>query len=235
MGTRGRCRYSIAEWRIWYRDLLAAIDTLTPADVLARWVKVAAPSYDPAGRPPSAETLAAAPRYKYIERDGQWWVRDDDVAERPTGQVGISFDVVGPYLRLSGGEVIRDRGTARRRLGKLADDPNVKTLLGAFLTGRQDGKRKTMSPAILARAMVILGLRDAGMSHLRAVRTWLGWECEFHGPLACSDMFSILESGTRADAAEKQALREFEREVSLANRRTWSRLGVPVRLPPDLE
>ena len=234
MPTRSRLIYSIDEWHAWYRDLLAHMEALTPADALARWVKMAAPAYDPVGLKPSAEVLAAAPRYKYMEVDGSWWVRDDDAAEKPLASPGISFDLVGAYLRLRSGEIIRDRDTARRRLGKLADDPNVAVFLRAFLTGRQDGVRKTMSREILARAMVVLGLRDAGLSHLRAVRAWLSWECDFNGTLASPDMYAILKAGGRANAVDKQRLKDYLRTVCLTNRRTWSQLGVPVRLPREL-
>jgi hypothetical protein len=233
MGARGRCIYSSDEWHAWYGELLAEIDGLTPADVLARWVKMAAPAYDSVGLKPSEATLASAPRYKYIEADGQWWVRDDDAAEKPLGP-GISFDVVGPYLRLPSGEIIRDRDTARRRLGRLTDDPDVEIFLRLFLTGRQDDKRKTMSKEILARAMVVLGLRDAGLSHLRAVRDWLSCECDFNGSLASPNMYAILKSGGRANAVDKQRLKDYQRTVCLTNRRTWSQLGVPVRVPHEL-
>jgi hypothetical protein len=137
-------------------------------------------------------------------------------------------------LRLRSGEIIRDRDTARRRLGKLADDPNVAVFLRAFLTGRQDDKRKTMSREILARAMVVLGLRDAGLSHLRAVSAWLSWECELTGTLASPDMYAILTFRGRANAVDKQRLTDYLRTVCLTNRRTWSQLGVPVRLPREL-
>jgi hypothetical protein len=231
--TRTRCIYSSAEWHTWYRDLLAEMDAFTPADVLARWAKMAAPAYDPVGFKPSEEILAAAPRYKYIEVDGQWWVRDDDAVDKPLGP-GISFDVVGAYLRLRSGEIIRDRDTARRRLGKLAGDPSLADLLRAFLTGRQDESRKTMSREIRARAMVVLGLRDAGLSHLQAVRAWLTWECESNGALADRGMCTILESGGRANAVDKQRLKDYQRTVCLTNRRTWFQLGVPVRVPGEL-
>ena len=72
MPTRSRLIYSIDEWHAWYRDLLAHMEALTPADVLARWAKTAAPAYVPVGLKPSAEVLAAAPRYKYMEVDGSW-------------------------------------------------------------------------------------------------------------------------------------------------------------------
>ncbi len=234
MPSRARLIYPIDEWHAWYSDVLADMEALTPADVLARWVKMAAPAYDPVGSKPSADVLAAAPWHKYLEADGQWWVRDDDASEKPLGRSGISFDVVGPYLRLRSGEIIRDRDTARRRLGKIADDPNVAVFLRAFLTGRQDDKRKTMSREILARAVVVLGLRDAGLSHLRAVRTWLSWECESDGALAAPDMHAVLKAGCRANAVDRQRLRDYQRTVCLTNRRTWTQVGLPVRVPREL-
>jgi len=91
-----------------------------------------------------------------------------------------------------------------------------------------------MSREILARAMVVLGLRDAGLSHLRPVRAWLSWECDFNGTLASPDMYAILKAGGRANAVDKQRLKDYLRTVCLTNRRTWSQLGVPVRLPREL-
>jgi hypothetical protein len=227
MTTRSRLVYLPDTWHDWYRDVLAKMEALTPADVLAGWVKMAAPAYDPVGLKPSAEVLAAVPRYKYIEADGQWWVRDDDAAEKHLGP-GISFDLVGPYLRLPRGEIIRGRDTARRRLGKLADDPNVAVFLRAFLTGRQDDKRKTMSREVLAQALVILGLRDGGMRHQDAIRLWLRWECELGGALRKTDELVIADLGTKADRPSRDRLRNCLADVGLSNRRTWRALGLPV-------
>jgi hypothetical protein len=232
MTTRSRLVYLPDTWHDWYRDVLAKMEALTPADVLAGWVKMAAPAYDPVGLKPSAEVLAAAPRYKYIEADGQWWVRDDDAAEKHLGP-GISFDLVGPYLRLPSGEIIRGRDTARRRLGKLADDPNVAVFLRAFLTGRQDDKRKTMSPVILARALVILGLKDGGMPHMAAIRLWLRWEVELGGVLRQSDILATIDAAGRVDAPSRDKLRAYLGQVALSDRRTWAALGVPVDIPVE--
>lgn len=233
MAARGWLTYPAEDWRTWYADLLARMDDLTPADVLARWVAIAAPAYDSAGPRPADEVLATAPRDKYIEADGQWWVRDDEASAKLPARAGISFDVVGPYLRLPGGEIIRDRATARRRLGKLAADPMIATLLRLFLSGRQDDTRKTMSREILARAMVVLGLRDAGMSHLRAVRLWSRWEDELGGSLASEEVAAVVALGAKADRADRQFLREYERNVCGTNRRTWRQLGVTVSTPRE--
>jgi len=232
MAARGRCIYSSDEWHAWYGELLAEIDALTPADVLARWVKMAAPAYDLAGFKPTAEVLASAPRYKYIEVEGEWWIRDDDAVKKSKG-VGISFDVVGPYLRLPNGEIVRDRETARRRLGRHADDPDVAIFLPLFLTGRQDGKRKTMSREILARALLILGLKDGGMRHLVAIRLWLRWEVELGGDLRESDMLATIEADGRVDRPSRDKLRAYLGQVALSDRRTWTALGVPVEIPVE--
>jgi hypothetical protein len=233
MPSLTRLIYPIDDWYDWYRDVLAAMEALTPADVLARWAAMAAPSYQPAGLRPSDEVLAASPRHKYLEMNSQWWVRDDDAAAMATAKAGISWDAAGPFLRLWTGEIVRDQATARRHLGDLAGDPTLPALLALFLTGRQDDKRKTMSREILARAMVVLGLRDAGLSHLRAARTWLSWECDLCGALGRPDIYAILKSGATADAVDKQRLKDYQRTVCLTNRRTWSQLGVPVRIPRE--
>jgi hypothetical protein len=221
-----RLIYTIDEWHDWYADLLAQIDSFTPADVLARWVAMAAPSYDPAGHPPSDEALASAPRHKYLEAKGQWWVRADDASTAT--KRGISWDSVGPFLRLPSGEIVRDRSTAKRHLGGLADDPIIAALLAAFLTGRQDGRRKSMSREVLARALVILGLRDGGLSHWEAIRTWLHWEAELCGSPDRTEMSALARPGRRADLPSRQLLRTFMAEISLSNRRTWRAIGLPV-------
>jgi hypothetical protein len=220
--------YPIDEWHDWYRDLLAGMQDLTPADVLARWVAMAAPSYQDAGGRPSDKVLAASPRHKYLEIDGRWWVRDDDAAAIPTAEAGISWDAVGPFLRLPTGEMVRDRATARRHLGGLASDPTVSALLALFFTGRQDGKRKTMSREILARALVILGLRDGGLRHLEAIRLWLRWESDLGGALSRPDELTTLELGARADLLSRQNLRDCLADVSLSSRRIWRAIGLTV-------
>jgi hypothetical protein len=172
--------------------------------------------------------LARAPRHKFIEVDGVWWVRDDLVSVDASAKPGITWDTVGPFLRLPGGQAIRDRRQATLRLGKLAEDPTISLYLRLFLTGRQDGKRSTMSSPSLARALVTLGLRDASSRHLDAVRLWLRWECELGGDLANFTMLSILQKGPAVDLAQRDQLRAYLQGVSLANRRIWRALGLAV-------
>jgi hypothetical protein len=128
MPSLTRLIYPIDDWYDWYRDVLAAMEALTPADVLARWAAMAAPSYQPAGLRPSDEVLATSPRHKYLEVDGQWWVRDDDAAAMVTAKAGISWDAAAPFLRLRTGEIVRDQAMAARHLGDLAGDPTLSAL-----------------------------------------------------------------------------------------------------------
>jgi hypothetical protein len=138
------------------------------------------------------------------------------------------LDTVGLFLRLPDGQVIRDRRQATRQLGKLAEDPAIALYLRLFLTGRQDGKRSTMSSPSLARALVTLGLLDAGSRPRDAVRLWLRWECELDGDLANYSMLSILQKGPAVDLAQRDQLRAYLQGVSLANRRIWRALGLAV-------
>ena len=226
-----RLTYPSREWFAWYRGVLsqlAASDDFGPADVLARWVAMAVPSYDPLGPPPQPEVLAKAPRHRYVEVDGVWWVRDEEPPSSRSVGPGISWDTVGPYLRLPSGEVIRDRRQATLRLGRLADDPAMSMFLKLFLTGRQDDKRSSMQAPTLARALVTLGLRDEGSNHLDAVRLWLRWEHELGGQLADHYMHSILQRGSAVDLAERDQLAAYLRNVSLADRRIWRALGLAV-------
>lgn len=232
-----RLTYPVGDWFAWYRgvvELMTGSDDVTPADVLARWVAMAVPSYDPMGPPPPPEVLAKAPRHKYIEVAGVWWVRDDAQPASSAGP-GISWDTVGPYLRLPTGELIRDRRRAERLLGKHADDPTISVLLGRFLTGRQDDKRSTLSAPSIARALVTIGLRDAGFTHLDAARFWMRWECELDGPLANHDMLALLQRGPRVDRAEHDQLRAYLDQVSLANRRIWRALGLKLEFASHLQ
>jgi hypothetical protein len=157
-----------------------------------------------------------------------WWVRDDLAPVDATAPPGIGWDTVGPFLRLPSGQAIRDRRQATLRLGKRAEDPTISLYLGLFLTGRQDGKRSTMSSPSLGRALVTLGLRDAGSRHLGAVRLWLRWECELDGLLANYSMLSVLQRGPAVDFAQRDQLRAYVQDVSLANRRIWRALGLAV-------
>ena len=223
MADRGRLLYTPGEWFAWYRDIVGWINAdsgFAPAEVLARWAAMAAPAYDPLGLPPRPEVLAAAPKYKYIEAEGSWWVRDDNATDKPA-RAGISWDLVGPFLRTPEGELIRDRERAKRRLAHLANDPTIAMLLRMFLTGRQDDKRSTLSAPVLARALVILGLRDAGLSHQAAIRMWLRWECELDGPLAAPGMLATLQLDRRADLYALDCLKSFGQQIALSNRRTW--------------
>jgi len=225
MADVSRLRHPVESWRQWYQEIVAAMSDLTPADVLARWVRMAAPSYQPLGLRPSEAMIASAPAYAYLEHDGTWWVRDEQAASAP-GRNGISWDDAGPYLRLPGGQIVRDRAAARRHLGRHAADPTIALFLGLFLTGRQEAFRKTMSREVLARTLVILGLVEGGMPHLAAVRTWLRWESELGGWLSEPTKLALADLGSDADSVQRQTLRNYERSVATTNRRTWEALGL---------
>ncbi len=90
-------------------------------------------------------------------------------------------------------------------------------------TGRR--YRKGVGTARLARALLIWGLIEAGLSHRAAIRRWLGWEIALDGPLADSvvvrDAAELAASDTDPDA-----LREFEESQRGANEQFWVAMGI---------
>jgi len=141
------------------------------------------------------------------------------------GRRGISWDGIGPYLRLPDGRLLRDRKQATDVLGTLAEDPTVAMLLGLFLTGRQDGLRSSMSRELIGKALLVLGLVDSGMSIRGGVHRWLVWECEFGGALRDQPRLDSVP-GPGATLSVSDAWVDYLDTQAAGIRRTWKALGL---------
>lgn len=93
------------------------------------------------------------------------------------------------------------------------------------------GRRKDLSPttgdgvgiASLARALLIWGLIEAGLSHRAAIREWLSWEAALQGPMTTRVRRA---SKLAAAGAERDVLRAFEDSIRGADKQFWAALGI---------
>jgi hypothetical protein len=97
------------------------------------------------------------------------------------------------------------------------------------------GRRKDLSPktkvghqkglGIPARALLIWGLIEAGLSHRAAIREWLAWEAALRGPMTKSSRVRRASTLTAA-GDEREVLREFEDSIRGATKQSWAALGI---------
>jgi hypothetical protein len=164
--------------------------------------------------------------HTYLLRDGVWWVRDPD-ATSMTPRPGISWDAAGPFLRTPDGRIIRSRDRVAAHLAPIADDDLIAALIDGFPTTRAPGSHKARGAGrVMARALVCLSLRDGGMPNMRAVRTWLTWECEI-GPGEADAWYCIpLSLGRQAAPTDRSSLKNHLRHLTEYNRTIWTALGL---------
>lgn len=102
-------------------------------------------------------------------------------------------------------------------------------------TGRR--YRKSVGIARLARALLIWGLIEAGLSHRAAIKRWLAWEIALGGPAADTavvrEAWDLIAAGVDRDAAEpivtgvdRDVFRDFEESQRGANEQIWVALGI---------
>lgn len=168
---------------------------------------------------------------------------------RVRGEIGSGAFFFGPPI----GELIRCSWTfaaygaeERQRLASRAADSADEALSRlAYAIGIESmrlasahvGKRKGVSPqtgsryrkgvgtARLARALLMWGLIEAGLSHRAAILRWLDWEVALGGPLAKSPSIRRA-SKLAASGADRDALRDFEANMRGANKQFWVELGI---------
>ena len=85
--------------------------------------------------------------------------------------------------------------------------------------------RKSAGIAAIARALLIWGLIEAGLSHRAAIRCWHGWEIALGGPLGASTGVHWA-SNLATSGVERDAFREFEESQRGANKQFWVRMGI---------
>jgi hypothetical protein len=120
---------------------------------------------------------------------------------------------------------------------------------GMRLASAHVGKRKGVSPrtgrryrksagaARVARALLIWGLIEAGLTHRAAIKRWLALEIEHGGPVADSavvrEAWELIAAGIDRDASEpvvtgvdRDVFRDFEESQRGANEQVWVALGI---------
>ena len=165
------------------------------------------------------------------------------------GEIGSAAFFFGPPI----GELVRCswtfaayRATERHHLAARADDSADEALarlvyamgIGEVrLASAHVGLRKGVSPrtgrryrksagiAAIARALLIWGLIEAGLSHRAAIRCWHGWEIALGGPLGASTGVHWA-SNLATSGVERDAFREFEESQRGANKQFWVRMGI---------
>lgn len=165
------------------------------------------------------------------------------------GEIGSDAFFFGPPI----GELVRCSWTfaaygaeERHRLASRAADSADEALsrlayaigIGSMrLASAHVGMRKGVSPqtgsryrkgvdtARLARALLMWGLIEAGLSHRAAIRCWLRWEVALDGPLADSAVVRDAAELAASDA-DPDALREFEESQRGANKEFWVAMGI---------
>lgn len=165
------------------------------------------------------------------------------------GEIGSGAFFFGPPI----GELVRcswtfsaHRATERHHLVPQADDTADQALSrlvramgigNVRLTSAHVGKRKGVSPrtgrryrksvgtARLARALLVWGLIEAGLSHRAAILRWLDWEIALGGPLANSAIVRRA-SDLATSGADRDALRDFEENMRGANKQFWVAMGI---------
>lgn len=165
------------------------------------------------------------------------------------GEIGSGAFLFGPPI----GELVRCswtfaayRAAERHHLAPHADESADEALsrlvygmgiesarLASAHVGRKKGLshktgrryRKSAGIAAIARALLVWGLIEAGLSHRAAILCWLDWEIALGGPFATSPAVRRA-SKLAVSGADRDGLREFEESIRGATKQVWVALGI---------